>query len=133
MPTQFTQRFNHATQSTDRRIAITRTLAPAAWTALVLWVSVQFGVDLVAEAADVLGLSAATVAAIGPMLMYAVFYLVGKLNPGMLERILLLVPVGDVAYTPPEDGSAQVAFFDLIDQVDRRWFGDHEGTVEAGK
>lgn len=98
MTRQITRTLQHLTTSTDQRIAITRTLAPAAWASLVLWVSLQFGLDLNHEIAELLGVSMSSVATVAPLVLGGALYLLGRFNPGLLERVLLLVPVRDTAY-----------------------------------
>lgn len=93
----------------DDRIAVTRTVAPAVWSAVLLFVSDWFGVDIVERVADLSGLDPMDAAVVGQTVVFVALYLVGKFRPGALERILLLVKVAGTSYTQPAGGQAVAA------------------------
>ena len=98
-------RFTTLLAGTDKRIAVTRTLAPALWAIIVAGAADWLGLDVVHELSDLLNVSEMKVAVIGTHVVFAVLYLLGKFRPGWVERILLLVPVGSTQYAA-KDSSA---------------------------
>ena len=90
---------------TGDRIAVTRTLAPAVWAALVS-TALGFGVDIHGDIAGLDGaggLEPIHVATYGPLILFGVLYLVGKFSPGVLESIILLIPVERTGYITKQD------------------------------
>lgn len=83
---------------TDDKIAVTRTLAPVLWAAIVSTFG-NFGLDISGLLSDAFGVSESVATSWAVLLVYSVLYLVGKFAPvGVLERLLLIIPVQSTSY-----------------------------------
>lgn len=136
---QIVEKAGQASRATPGRIAVLRTLTPNVWAAVVLLASQRWGIDLVDLVADALNVSSATAAVLGQAVTMGVLYLLGRFNPGWLERVLLAVPVAEQGYVTTAGGrvgdpvvsqvlsaatpeEAQRQWMELMDAVDAEYF-----------
>ena len=98
-----TKAFTDAITKTDNRIRVVRTIAPAAWAAVLLFVFELTGIDLIEWIGDLTELNPARASSLAQLVTTAVLYIVAISRPGWLEQLILLVKVEDTTYTLPEE------------------------------
>lgn len=84
------------------RIAFVRTVAPLLWS-LLLTQLVNAGIELDTWLADQLTVDEALVNGVATVVVAVALWVAARLWPAALERVLMLIPVDEYAYTRDED------------------------------
>lgn len=89
-------------ESESERIAFIRTIAPILWSMLLTQLA-GWGIDFDGWLAGELGVNEALVNGVATAVLAIGLWILARMYPGQLERLLLWIPIKDYAYTQGDD------------------------------